>query len=115
MRKNIGAWRRLGRLIHLRLIVPLKRSRHSPEFTARGTAIGLFWAFTPLVGIQMHLVFLTWLCMRPTRWRFNLLVGVAWTWVTNVLTMWPCYYVFYVTGRLMLGDWHLDFAYHDVV
>lgn len=115
MRRNFSAWQRLGRLIHLRLIVPLKRSRHAPEYTALGTGIGLFWAFTPLVGIQMYLVFLTWLCMRWTRFNFNLLVGCAWTWTTNVLTMWPCYYVFYVTGRLMLGDWNHDFTYATVV
>ena len=37
------------------------------------------------------------------RWEFSLLSGLAWTWVTNIVTVPPIYYTFYVTGRLMLG------------
>lgn len=105
MRPPFSWWQRLRRAAHYRLVVPLKRSRHPPEYTARAVAIGLFWGFTPTVGIQMYLVLATWLLVRRNpRFDFAPIVGIAWTWTTNVITMWPIYYVFYVTGRLMMGD-----------
>ena len=104
LRRKFSFLERLSRLIHFRLVVPLKRSRHSPEHSARGVMVGLFWAFTPLVGVQMYLVFLTWLATRRNpRLAFGLIVGLAWTWVTNVFTVWPVYYAFYFTGRIFLG------------
>jgi uncharacterized protein (DUF2062 family) len=97
----------LRRLMLRRLIVPLMRGQHPPEYTARGTAVGLAVAFTPTVGVQMPAVFLLWLLVRYLRpaWEFNLVVAVAWTWLTNVATMAPVYYVFLVTGRIMMGRW----------
>lgn len=95
----------LQRIARYRLVVPLKRSPHPPEHTARAVFVGLFWAFTPLVGIQMPLTFLTWLIGRKVGRDFNLIVAMAWNWVTNVFTMIPTYYVFYLTGQIMLGRW----------
>ncbi|MBL8659591.1 MAG: DUF2062 domain-containing protein [Rhodospirillales bacterium] len=95
----------MSRLLHFRLIVPLKRSPHPPEYTARAVMVGLFWAATPLVGIQMYLVLMTWLvARRSSRFDFSLLIAAAWTWVTNIFTMGPTYYVFYLTGKLMTGQ-----------
>ncbi len=106
MPRSSSLWHRLARLIRYRLVIPLMRSRHSPEYSARGTAIGLAWAFTPSVGIQMPLVFVTWLAMRRFfKWDFSLILGLAWTWTTNVFTAVPCYYVFYLTGQILLGHW----------
>ena len=97
-------WRQLVRLLRFRLIVPLLRSQHPPEHTARGVMIGMTWALTPTVGLQMYGVFVTWLVARRLfNWDFNLVIGAGWTWTTNVLTMLPCYYAFYVTGQLILG------------
>lgn len=105
MARNLSFWQRLARLAHHRLVVPIKRSPHPPEHTARAVMVGLFWAMTPLIGIQMYLVFLTWLVARRSqKLEFGLIISLAWTWVTNVFTMWPIYYVFYVTGRLLLGS-----------
>ncbi|MEZ5833558.1 MAG: DUF2062 domain-containing protein [Dongiaceae bacterium] len=92
--------------MRFRLLVPLMRSRHTPEWTARAAFVGLFWAFTPSVGIQMPLVFGTWLlARRALKWEFSLLQGLAWTWVTNAFTALPCYYMFFLTGQIMLGRW----------
>ena len=100
---------RLTRLCHLKLVIPLKRSERPPEFTARGVLVGVMWAMTPLVGIQMTTVLLTWLAAKKLfKWDFSLPVGLAYTWITNVLTMWPIYYVFYATGKLMMGDFNID-------
>ena len=94
----------LGRLVRYRIIIPLKRSRHPPEHTARGVMVGLVWGFTPTVGIQMPLVFVTWLVARRLfKWDFSVIIGMAWTWITNVVTMGPMYYAFYLTGQVLLG------------
>lgn len=106
MREPAGFWGRFKRLLRYRLVVPIMRSRHSPEHTARGIMVGLIWAFTPTVGIQMILVLGTWVIVRRLfSWDFSLVQGIAWTWVTNVFTALPCYYIFFVTGQLMLGRW----------
>lgn len=98
-------WReRLRRELRYRLVIPLKRSRHPPEYTARGVAVGTFWALTPTVGVQMALVALHWWISRKClRCDFNIVNAMAWTWITNVFTLLPFYYIFYVTGQFMLG------------
>lgn len=106
-RVNRGFMERMRRLSRLKLLIPLRRSPHSPEYSARGVAVGMFWAMTPLVGIQMYLCFMTWLLMKPfKKAHFSLVISFAWTWVTNVFTMLPIYYLFYATGQIMRGDWH---------
>lgn len=106
LRRPSGFWHRIGRLLRFRLVVPLLRSQHIPEYTARGVMVGLIWAFTPTIGLQMPLVFATWLvCVRAFNWEFSLIQGLAWTWVTNAFTALPCYYIFLVTGQLLLGRW----------
>lgn len=104
--RSAGFWQRMSRLLRFRLTIPMMRSRHSPEHAARGTMVGLVWAFTPSVGIQMPLVFVTWVVARKLfKWDFSLFLGLAWTWVTNAFTLLPIYYLFYLTGQLMLGRW----------
>ena len=97
---------RMGRLSRLKLLIPLKRRPHSAEYSERGVAVGMFWALTPLVGIQMYLCLMTWLLAKQTKnLRFSLVIACAWTWVSNVFTMLPIYYVFYITGQVMIGNW----------
>ena len=96
---------RIQRLILYRLIMPVLRAKTPPEYTARSVLFGMLVAMTPTVGVQMPIVFLIWLPIRYLRpqWNFNVVVAMAWTWVTNLFTLGPIYYVFLVTGRLMLG------------
>jgi uncharacterized protein (DUF2062 family) len=95
---------RVGLLFRYRLMVPLKRSVHPPEYVARGVMIGLAWGLTPTIGVQMGLCFLTWMiAKRWFGWDFSVVIAMAWTWTTNVLTMFPAYYLFFVTGQFMLG------------
>jgi len=97
---------RIWRLVKLRLLVPLMRSQHPPEYTAGGTAVGLAWAFTPTPGIQMALVFVTWLIARRFfQAHFSLVLGMAWTWASNVFTGPPVLYLSYITGQVLLGRW----------
>jgi len=103
----------LGRLIRYRLHIPMLRSTHPPEHTARGVMMGLIWAFVPLFGIQMGGVLVTWMiASRFVGWQFALIPAIAFTWVTNILTIVPVYYVYYITGQVMLGHWS-DFAGYE--
>ena len=107
---------RLGRLSRLKLLIPLKRSPHSSEYSARGVAVGMFWALTPLIGIQMYLCLMTWLLAKQTKdLRFSLVIACAWTWVSNVFTMLPIYYVFYITGQIMIGNWNNISGYETFI
>lgn len=95
----------LARMLRYRLVIPIARGRHDGVPTARGTAIGLAFGLTPTVGIQMPMIILFWAAMRWLKpaWRFNLIVALAWTWPTNVLTAPLYYYLCLITGRLMTG------------
>jgi len=106
LRKKHKWHKQLKRGAKFRLVIPLKRSKHPPEFTARGVAVGMLLAMTPTVGIQMFMMLGVWLfSTRVLKWDFSLLASVGWTWSTNVFTMIPLYYLFYVTGQLMLGHY----------
>ncbi|MDA0651957.1 MAG: DUF2062 domain-containing protein [Proteobacteria bacterium] len=103
-RNNRSWWDRLGRNIRYRLFIPLRRGIHPAEHSARGVAVGLAWGLTPTIGIQMPLAFFTWVIARYLfKWNFSLILAVAWTWTTNFVTLVPCYFLFYVTGQIMLG------------
>ncbi len=91
-------------MLRYRLVIPVMRSRHTPEYTARGVMVGTGIAMTPVVGIQMGIVFIVWLCARGLfGWRFSLIHGLIWTWISNVFTLLPLYYLFFVTGQVMFG------------
>lgn len=94
----------LARLLRYRLMIPIARGRADKRPAARGVAIGLGLAMMPTIGIQMALVFGIWAALRilVPQWRFNMVIALAWTWITNVFTMGPIYYAFLVTGNLIL-------------
>ena len=104
-RNNHSAWQKFMRLIRYRLIVPILRTRHAPEYTARGVFVGIAFGLTPTVGIQIGIVMVLWSIVRSMlpRWDFNLIVALAWVWLSNVFTMVPLYFGFLVTGRMMMG------------
>lgn len=93
-------YQKLKNLIDERLVRPFRESHAPVEEMARASVVGLFWALTPLIGIQMGLVTITWFAARLVRWRFNLAIGVVWVWITNPVTMPFFYYGFYVAGVL---------------
>ena len=102
--KGFTRWQIFKRVCEYRLLIPLKRSVHSPKHIARAVLVGLAWGLTPTVGIQMIFCFLTWLIARHLfRWDFSLIVALAWTWTTNVITLLPAYYLFFITGQFLLG------------
>ena len=114
VRRRERSWgERLERLWRYRLLIPLKRNPHPPAHAAYGTMIGIAVALTPTVGVQMGMVVVIWLIARHVfHWHFSVVLGCAWTWMTNYITAPPMYYVFYVTGQLMLGRWDDLAGYH---
>lgn len=93
------------RILRRKLIAPMFSTRRPPEFTAWSVAVGVFWAFTPLVGAQLALIFAFWALVKSfaPRFDFNPIVACAWVWVTNVFTLGPIYYGFVLTGQFLLG------------
>jgi uncharacterized protein (DUF2062 family) len=96
---------RIGWFVRRRFVVPFLRRDRSPEFSARGVSAGLLVGLTPTLGIHLLLVLTLWAAARkffPQK-KFSLLVAMAWTCVMNPLTAAPLYYLFLVTGRMILG------------
>lgn len=95
---------RLRRLIRYKLIIPVFRSPHPPEFTARGVANGVFWGVTPFMGLQTLLMLGTWWILKRAFGKdSSILQALIWAWVNNPITMVPMYYVFYVAGLWLTG------------
>jgi uncharacterized protein (DUF2062 family) len=105
VRRCHGQIQSLIRAARYRFVIPIFRSRHPPEFTAGGVANGVFWALTPSVGIQSLAILASWFVARTALRRdSSLLQAFIWAWINNPLTMIPMYYIFYVTGLLLLGQ-----------
>ncbi len=105
-RSRFSCRRRIARYLRLKLIIPLLRSREPPVTAARSVAVGLFWAFTPTFGIQMFLCLVHWYVSRTVfRKEFNVVVAMAWTWVSNFFTLPFVYYSFFLVGQIALGRW----------
>lgn len=69
-----------------------------PHRIALGVAIGVFFTFTPFIGVQMALVVgAAWLL------RANKVVGLPLVWVSNPATFVPIFYPCYLIGRTILG------------
>ena len=96
----------LRQTIKRRLLVPMLRAMRDPDHATNGVLVGMVVAMTPTLGVQMAMVAVVWGLFRVLRvpFRFNVAVAMAWTWATNVFTAPPLYYVYYLTGRLLLLD-----------
>jgi uncharacterized protein (DUF2062 family) len=75
----------------------------TPHHIALGTAIGMFVAFTPTVGIQMVLLLLLAVLVRPV-FRFNKVAGLIAVYITNPLTVVPIYWFNYKIGTLCFAS-----------
>jgi uncharacterized protein (DUF2062 family) len=92
------------RLVRYKLLIPIFRSPHPPEYTARGVANGVFWGVTPFLGLQTLAIFSTWgVLKRAFRKDSSIVQALIWAWVNNPVTMVPMYYAFYVSGSWLMG------------
>lgn len=83
----------------LRSILMLDDTAHS---IALGTAIGMFIALTPTVGIQMLIVICFAFVTRPL-FRFNQIASLITVYISNPLTMIPIYWFDYKVGTYYVG------------
>jgi len=102
-------------LLYTKLIRPITRSEGSIRQVSWGVGLGVFFALTPTVGIQMYAVALVWaLCRYILNAHFNLPVAIAMVWISNPLTMIPLYYLFLFSGyAVMETQEKLSFALFD--
>ena len=91
-------WQKIRAYLDEKLVRPFRESHAPVKELALGSAVGMFWALTPLVGIQMYLVTMNWLLFKFIKQKFNLAVALAMVWISNPITMGPLYYAFYKTG-----------------
>ena len=93
----------LRALIHERIVQPITASNAPVAQLSWGVAGGTFVGLTPTMGVQMYLAAVIWGVSRYVlQFPFNLAVAVAMVWITNPITVVPLYYVFLVTGSLLL-------------
>ncbi len=115
-RRPVGPLGAFARFVRFRLLIPVLRSPHPPEYTARGVGIGVFWGLTPTLGLQTIEIVLTWFIFKRVFGRdSSLLQAMVWFWVNNPLTMLPLFYLFYVTGLLLTGELGTAAAYDGFV
>lgn len=115
-RRRRTQWQALLRGLRYRLVVPVFRSPHSAEYTARGVANGVFWGLSPTVGLQTLEISAAWFVGRTfLGLDSSLLQAYIWVWVNNPVTMIPLYYLYYVTGLWLMGDATLSKGYAGFV
>ena len=86
------------RYFHRKLIQPIFTINDTPHSIALGTALGIFIALTPTVGVQMALA-----VILGTLIRANRIIAVVLCWISNPVTFLPMYYGYYWLGGKVLG------------
>ncbi len=71
----------------------------TPHRIAWGSALGMFVAFLPIVGIQMATS-----ALLAKIFRGNVTASLPWAWITNPITIPPIYYGTFKLGALFTGD-----------
>ena len=109
MRSKLMSWLSFMRK---KVIEPMRRNYKIPTYLARSNAIGMGLAFAPFPG-QVPVVLALWVLLRRTKYRFSLAISVAWTFISNVFTNLPLFYLYYVTGAFLRQD-KTAFAYAEI-
>ena len=82
----------------------LKRIRAAPSAVAGGVALGMFWAFTPLVGLKTLLAVL---CAWAFRWS-KVSAALAVTFHDILTPVWPVF----LRWEYQIGFWVLSHPHH---
>lgn len=92
------------------LKINLKKDLKRPLFLANSNAVGIFCALIPFIG-QAYICFLLWLLMRKYKaTQFSLTISVAWTILTNPLTMSFVLFGYYMAGCFALSKKTISFS-----
>ena len=95
----------LTRFLPDKLLSQLRRVQGSPGSMARGSALGMWVAFTPTVGAQMLIVTALGMPLRA-----NIPVAVALVWISNPFTVIPIYFGCYWLGAALMGEEKASFS-----
>ncbi|MEB3831364.1 DUF2062 domain-containing protein [Phormidium sp. CCY1219] len=93
--KSQSPWQRRLRYWYCRLL----RQKGSPEFLARGLAVGVFAGLFPLFGIQTLFGIALAIPFRGSK-----LLAAAGTWISNPITYGPIYFINFEVGQWLLGS-----------
>ena len=89
------------------LVYRLLHINDTPHRIALGAAIGVFVGWTPTIGFHMALTVLLAYLLRA-----NKLVGLAFAWLSNPLTLIPVYGPSFILGNWLLGR---EFHWSDFI
>lgn len=103
MNKLIEKLQRWLGFLHKKVVLPMRRQHKNPSYLARSNAIGISLAFAPFPG-QVPVVVALWMLARRFKWRFSLGISLAWTFISNVFTNLPLFYLYYLTGNMLCGN-----------
>lgn len=78
----------------------------SPERIARGVAVGLFVAWTPLLGLHILLSILL-----STIFKANKIAALLFVWISNAATLVVIYYPGYFLGRTIVSLFGIQRSY----
>ncbi len=87
-------WRSLRRFILFRIL----RADDSPRAIALGAAIGMFIAWTPLMGLHMLIA-----VVCAAAFRANKAIAAALVWLSNPITFFPMLYFEWRIGNRIIG------------
>jgi len=94
-RNKLPYWHRYARYLYWRFI----RMRGTPEYIARGLAVGVFAGLFPIFGLQTIVG-----VALATLFRGHKIAAAAGTWVSNPLTYVPIYAINFQIGRWLLNS-----------
>ncbi|MGD1804671.1 DUF2062 domain-containing protein [Dapis sp. BLCC M126] len=92
---KLAHWHRYGRYLYWRFI----RMRGTPEYIARGLAVGVFAGLFPIFGVQTIVG-----VALATLVRGHKIAAAAGTWVSNPLTYLPIYAINFQVGRWLVNS-----------
>ena len=84
-----------------RLKKHLKRQYKDPKYIARANLVGIGMAFAPFPG-QTPVIIALWLLSKKLHLKFSLITAIAWSFISNIFTNIPLFYLYYVTGNFIL-------------
>jgi uncharacterized protein (DUF2062 family) len=87
-------WRSLRRFVLLRIL----HADDSPRAIARGAAIGMLIAWTPLMGLHMLIAVVVAAALRA-----NKAIAAALVWLSNPVTFFPMLYFEWLIGNRIIG------------
>lgn len=80
------------------LFIKIIRNKKSPEYNARGAALGIFVGMLPVMGFHMAIAIL----LAPF-FKSNALIASVMVWITNPYTFIPIYIFNYKIGAAIFG------------